>query len=74
MVAGQAELFALVPRSMLQFAHDAFGLRPLKAGPKGTVPIKLVWHSSRDADRAHAFLREQIKLASNDVVPSRAPR
>ena len=71
MVAGQSDLFGLIPRSMTKFAHDAFGLRPLRAGPKGTVPIKLVWHASRDADAAHAFLREQIELASNDVVPRR---
>src|SRR5262249_23180371 len=69
MVAGQSDLFGLIPRSMLKFAGNVFGLRPLRAGPKRpSVPIKLVWHESRDADPAHAFLRRQIQLASNDVV------
>ena len=70
MVAGQSDLFGLIPRSMLKFAHDVFGLRPLRAGPKiVSVPIKLVWHASREADPAHAFLRKQIALACRDVVP-----
>ena len=70
MVAGQSDLFGLIPRSMLKFAQDAFGLRALRAGPKKlSVPIKLVWHASRETDPAHAFLRKQIQLASSDVVP-----
>ena len=70
MVASRSDLFGLIPRSMLKFAHDVFGLRPLRAGPKKlTVPIKLVWPASREADPAHAFLRKQLQLASDDVVP-----
>jgi DNA-binding transcriptional LysR family regulator len=70
MVAGQSDLFGLIPRSMLKFADEFFGLRPLRAGPgKSSVPIKLVWHASRQADPAHAFLRKQVQLASDDVVP-----
>jgi len=70
MVAGQSDLFGLIPRSMLKFAHSVFGLKPLRAGPKiVSVPIKLVWHASREADPAHAFLRKQIALACRDVVP-----
>ena len=74
MVAGQSDLFGLIPWSMLKFAHRVFGLRPLQAGPKKvSVPIKLVWHASRDADPAHAFLRRQIQRASGDVVPPGSP-
>jgi len=74
MVAGQSDLFGLIPRSMLKFARDVFGLRPLQAGPKRiSVPIKLLWHESRDADPAHAFLRKQIQLASHDVVGPSSP-
>jgi DNA-binding transcriptional LysR family regulator len=70
MVAGQSDLFGLIPQSMMKFGHDVFGLRPLRAGPKKLpVPIKLVWLASREADLAHAFLRKQIRLASSDVVP-----
>jgi hypothetical protein len=55
---------------MLKFARDVFALRVLRAGPKKvSVPIKLVWHASRETDPAHAFLRKQIQLASSDVVP-----
>jgi len=70
MVVRQSDLFGLIPRSMMKFAHDVFGLRPLRAGPKiVSVPTKLVWHASREADPAHAFLRKQMQLASDDVVP-----
>jgi DNA-binding transcriptional LysR family regulator len=73
MVVGQSDLFGLIPRSMLRFARDVFGIRPLQAGPKRVaVPIKLIWHDSRDSDPAHAFLRKQIQLASNDVVSRRS--
>ncbi len=70
MVAGQSDLFGLIPTSMLAFAREAFGLRSLRAGPKRIpVPIKLLWHATREADPAHAFLRKQIQLASRDIVP-----
>jgi len=72
MVASQSDLFGLIPTSMMKFAQDTFGLRQMRVGPKATVPIKLVWHASRDTDAAHVFLREQMQLASNDVVPRRS--
>jgi LysR family transcriptional regulator, transcriptional activator for leuABCD operon len=69
MVARESDLFGLIPRSMLKFAHDVFGLRPLRAAPKKVpVPIKLVWRANRESDPAHAFLRKQIRMASDDVV------
>jgi LysR family transcriptional activator for leuABCD operon len=70
MVTGQSDLFGLIPRSMLRFARESFGLRPLAARPTAApVAVKLVWHASQEADPAHAFLRKQIGLACNDVVP-----
>jgi DNA-binding transcriptional LysR family regulator len=73
MVAGQSDLFGLIPRSMLKVARENFGLRVLPAGPdKAAVPIKLVWHESREPDQGHAFLRKQIGLASNDIVPAKS--
>ena len=70
MVASQSDLFGLIPRTMVKFAAEVFGLRLIRAGPRNAaVPIKLVWHRGREADPAHAFLRAQIALASNDVVP-----
>lgn len=69
MVVRQSDLFGLIPLSMVEFARAVFGLRRLPAGPKGApVPIKLVWHASRQIDPAQAFLRKQIELAANDVV------
>jgi DNA-binding transcriptional LysR family regulator len=70
MVTSQSDLFGLIPRSMMKFAREVFGLRPLPVGPKSApMPIKLVWRASRETDPAHAFLRKQIGLACRDVIP-----
>lgn len=70
MVVRQSDLLGLVPVSMLGFAREVFGLRPLRAGPRIlAVPIKLMWHADREADPAQVFLREQLRLAATDVVP-----
>jgi len=70
MVTRPSDLFGLMPSSMMAFAREIFGMRPLPAGPKPTsLPIKLVWHRSREADPAHPFLCKQIGLAASDVVP-----
>ena len=70
MVAAESDLFGLIPRSMMKIAQSLFGLRALQAGPRTvSVPVKLVWHESRTADPAHAFLRKQIALSTKDVVP-----
>ncbi len=58
---------------MLKLARENFGLRELPVRPHtAIVPIKLVWHESREADQGHAFLRKQIGLASGDIVPVRS--
>jgi len=70
MVTSQSDLFGLIPLSMMKFARETFGLRQLQAGPSNvSIPISVVWHANRGTDPAHAFLREQIQLASADVVP-----
>jgi LysR family transcriptional regulator, transcriptional activator for leuABCD operon len=69
MVVRQSDLFGLIPLSMIRFAREVFGLRPLQAGPRrAPVPIKLVWAASRESEPAHAFLREHIRLAATDVA------
>ena len=71
MVAGRSDLFGIIPSSMMKFAGECFALKPLKFGPKVSVPVKLIWPLARDRDAAHEFLRKQIQLATNDVVPRR---
>jgi len=69
MVASRSDLFGLIPRSMEAVARDTFGLHALGWTPKGpTVPIRLLWHASRDNDPAHAFLRAQLGHAVKEVV------
>ena len=71
MVASGSDLFGIIPTSMLKFGSECFGLKPLRAGPKVSVPIRLMWPVARERDAAHEFLRKQIQLATNDVVPRR---
>jgi len=69
MVAGQSDLFGLVPRSMKGVAQSSFGLREL-AGfrPGTTLPIQLYWNASRESDPAHAFLRNEISAITKRVA------
>jgi DNA-binding transcriptional LysR family regulator len=72
MVASQSDLVGLLPRSMQNIGRSAFGLRVLSAMPKGpTLPIHLYWHESRDDDRAHAFLRDELAAVVAKVVRPR---
>jgi LysR family transcriptional regulator, transcriptional activator for leuABCD operon len=69
MVASQSDLFGTIPRSMEKVARNLFGLRPLRNPVLGApVPILLVWHASRDADPAHAFLRKELSAAAIGIV------
>jgi len=69
MVTSQSDLFGLIPRSMEKLARTSLGLRPLGVGPKSaTVPIKLIWHASRDADPAHVFLRKELGTIAARIV------
>ena len=72
MVASQSDLFGLIPRSMENVARGSFGLRVLRAFP-GTMqlPIKLFWHTSREADPAHLFMRKELGAATATVVRHR---
>jgi len=69
MVAAASDLFGLIPSSMTKFAGHRFELKALPCGPKVSVPIKLIWPVARERDAAHQFLRNQVELATHDVVP-----
>ena len=69
MVASQSDLLGLIPKSMEKLARTALGLRSLGVTPRvTTVPMKLFWHASRDADPAHAFLRREIHAIASRIV------
>lgn len=69
MVVSHSDLFGFVPRSMEAVARETFGLRVLGWAPKApTIPIRLIWHASRDDDPAHVFLRAQLGSVVKDVV------
>jgi hypothetical protein len=69
MVTSRSDLFGLIPRSMENIARNTLGLRPLRFAIKmSNVPIKLVWHASRDTDPAHIFLRKEIAATAARIV------
>jgi len=69
MVVSHSDLFGFVPRSMEAVARETFGLRALGWAPRApTIPIRLIWHASRDDDPAHVFLRAQLGTVVKDVV------
>jgi len=69
MVVNRSDLFGLVPNSMEAIARQMFGLRTLPWGPKAApIPIRLIWHASRDDDAAQVFLRTHLALGVSAVV------
>ena len=69
MVVSRSDLFGLIPRSMEKLARNTLGLRPLGITVKmSKLPIKLVWHESRDTDPAHVFLRKEIAATAARMV------
>jgi LysR family transcriptional activator for leuABCD operon len=69
MVASQSDLFGIIPHSMQKVARSMFGLRALRESTDAApVPIMLIWHASRDADPAHAFLRKELGAVATAIV------
>jgi LysR family transcriptional regulator, transcriptional activator for leuABCD operon len=69
MVVSQSDLFGAIPRSMEKVARRTLGLRALGVFTKTqAMPIKLIWHASRDADPAHAFLRSELATTAAALV------
>jgi DNA-binding transcriptional LysR family regulator len=72
LVAGRSDLIAPVPLSMERVGRDTFGLREVRAMPRiAPIPIRVVWHRSRERDPAHAFLRAELARVVAEVARER---
>ena len=72
LIASESDLFGLIPRSMEHVARHTFRLRSLGGFPRApALPISLYWHSSREDDPGHRFLRQELAAATADVVEGR---
>jgi DNA-binding transcriptional LysR family regulator len=72
LVASQSDMIGPVPFSMETMAHKMFGLRALPPFPRTPpIPIRLLWHPRRDADAAHAFLRDRLCVSARAVAIGR---
>ncbi|HEY5861480.1 MAG TPA: LysR family transcriptional regulator [Casimicrobiaceae bacterium] len=72
LVVSQSDLIGPVPHSMEAMARKSFDLRPLRAFPSTPpIPVRLLWHPRRDADAAHAFMRERMCAVARAVATGR---
>jgi len=75
LIASESDLFGLIPRSMEHVARRTFRLRSLGGFPGApALPISLYWHSSREEDPGHRFLRHELAAATADVIEGRLAR
>ena len=69
LVAGKSDLIGLVPHSMERIGRQTFDVHALPAMVRApAIPIKLIWHASRERDPAHVFLRQKLTEAAKGVV------
>jgi LysR family transcriptional regulator, transcriptional activator for leuABCD operon len=69
LVAGKSDLIGLVPRSLERIGREIFDVHALRATSRApAIPIKLIWHASRERDPAHLFLRKQVTEAARSVI------
>jgi len=68
-VVSASDLVGLVPRSLLNAAGSRLDIRAIPGAP-ATAPhsVRMIWRSSRNADAAHGFLREQVRGAAAEAV------
>lgn len=70
-LVAHSDLIAVIPHAMCRATITTLGLRtlavPLELTP---VPIVLAWHQRYENDRAHAWLRAQLRTALEAVCPS----
>jgi DNA-binding transcriptional LysR family regulator len=72
LVASQSDLIGPVPFSMEAMGRKMFDLRVLRPFPRTPpIPIKLLWHPRRDADAAHAYLRDRLCASARAVAIGR---
>jgi DNA-binding transcriptional LysR family regulator len=75
LVASESSLCGLIPLSLEALADRLFGLKMIPGSPKTQrFPLSLVWPRSRDSDRAHTFLREQLAAAASVLTTRLADR
>jgi len=68
-VARTSDLVGLVPRSLAIAARPFFDIQVVPvASPGATFDLRMVWRSSRSPDKAHEFLRGEVRSAVKEVV------
>lgn len=68
-VVNQSDLVGLVPRSLASAARRIIDIQAIPGVPAGTTfPVRMIWRARRGSDPAHAFLREQARLAAREAT------
>jgi DNA-binding transcriptional LysR family regulator len=64
----QTDLILTVPRRLAKIAAPISGLRPIEPPREiGTFPYFLTWHPRLTAEPAHAWFREQVRIAAQSI-------
>jgi len=66
-VTNQSSLLGLVPSSLAKFARTVLGIQVVSGLPGTSVPVRMIWRSSRQSDPAHKFLRQQVAAAAQKI-------
>jgi len=68
MVVSQSDLLGIVPWSLAERARPILGVQLVPGMPRtGAIPVRMEWRSASTADRAHKFLREQVRGAARTI-------
>jgi DNA-binding transcriptional LysR family regulator len=74
LVVSESSMVGLFPESFTKLARRHFDVHPLDVRPAAApVPVHLVWHTRRDGDPGHLFLRQQLAEATWRVMGLRPP-
>lgn len=74
LVVSESGMVGLFPESFTKLARRHFDVHPLDVRPAAApVPVHMVWHTRRDGDPGHRFLRQQLAEATWRVLGLRAP-
>lgn len=68
-VARQSDLIGLVPKSLAAAAKPIFDVQVVPvAGQGASFDVRMAWRASRIPDKAHEFLRGQVRAVVKEVI------
>lgn len=71
LIVSQSQMLGVMTESMAKLAESNFGVRQIEVPfwNKKTAPVNAIWHTRRNKDAAHSFLREGVVLVAQKLTP-----